>query len=108
MSGFARALTPSVEDPLRDNTKPVITLTTHEATTRKTLIFIELRNLRTFSVEYDGQSLRSASAFDYESLAVRTSNTRYVEFELRKTNRRDHATRTAASKLDHRERELNQ
>ena len=46
MSGFARALTPSVEDPPRERTKPVIRLTTHEATTRKTLSFIGLRSLR--------------------------------------------------------------
>jgi len=39
----ARAFTPSVEDPPRERRKPVIRLTTHEVTTRKTLNLIELR-----------------------------------------------------------------
>ena len=42
MSGFARDLTRSVDGPLREMTKPVIRLTTHEATTKKTLNFIRI------------------------------------------------------------------
>src|SRR5436190_13404426 len=42
MRGLARALTLSVEEPLRERTNPVIRLTTHEATTRKILNFISI------------------------------------------------------------------
>jgi hypothetical protein len=46
MRGLARAPTASVEEPLREITKPVIRLTTHEATTRKILNFISTRKIR--------------------------------------------------------------
>jgi hypothetical protein len=40
--GLARVLTLSVEEPLREMTKPVIRLTTHEATTKKILNLISM------------------------------------------------------------------
>lgn len=42
MRGLARALTLSVEEPLREITKPVIRLTMQEATTRNILSFIAI------------------------------------------------------------------